>query len=129
MKLYFALLLSSLVISAITRAHIAIDLYTAVKNAKTGDKKKMYSKRNLRIGFISHVTHPLQVFLSLQKTRFLSDMRLYQNYLTKIRVTGLFAGRLLASSLATYSKEQIINNPDHTSLCSGFTIRNYNVLK
>ena len=64
MKLYFALLLSFLLVNAITRAQMTMDLYTAIPNAKPCSEKETYTKRNSGMGFVSHVTHPqLQVFL------------------------------------------------------------------
>lgn len=47
---------------------------------------------------------------------------------TKIGVIGFSAGGHLASSLATHFKEQVLNNPNHTSLRPDFAILIYPVI-
>lgn len=129
MKLYFDLRLSSLVISAITRAHLLTDLYIAVKNAKPGNEKKTYTKRNLGLGFVSYVIQLDCRYFYQGRKKVLGRTPLYRNYSTKIRVMGFFAGRHLTSSLATHHNEQVVSNPEHTSLRPDFTARDYNILK
>lgn len=47
---------------------------------------------------------------------------------TKIGVLGFSAGGHLASSLATHFNEQVLNNPDHTSLRPDFAVLIYPVI-